>query len=115
MKFLRPLIFAIILATAFFYLTTYRNDLHPTSWLSRPQHLEVTEAAGGESLDPEEQNNISVYKKSISGVVNITSRTQTFDFFYGLVPQEGQGSGFVIDKEGHVLTNFHVIENAREV
>jgi len=115
MKFLRPLIFATILATAFFYFTTYRNDLHPTSWLSRPQHVEVTEAAGGESLDPEEQNNISVYKKSISGVVNITSRAMTFDFFYGLVPQEGQGSGFVIDKEGHVLTNFHVIENAREV
>jgi S1-C subfamily serine protease len=115
MRILRPLFFAIVLATAFFYFTTYRNDLHPTSWLSRPQHVEVTEAAGGESLDPEEQNNINVYKKSISGVVNITSRTQTFDFFYGLVPQEGQGSGFVIDKEGHVLTNFHVIENAREV
>jgi S1-C subfamily serine protease len=115
MKFLRPLIIAVILTVAFFYFTTYRNDLHPTSWLSRPQHVEVTEAAGGESLDPEEQNNINVYKKSISGVVNITSRTQTFDFFYGLVPQEGQGSGFVIDKEGHVLTNFHVIENAREV
>jgi len=38
-----------------------------------------------------------------------------FDFFYGAVPQEGQGSGFVIDKEGHILTNFHVIENARQV
>jgi S1-C subfamily serine protease len=39
----------------------------------------------------------------------------TFDFFYGLVPQEGQGSGFVIDKEGHILTNYHVIADAREV
>ena len=115
MRILRSFLFAIILATAFFYFTTYRNDFHPTSWLSRPQHVEITEAAGGESLDPEEQNNINVYRKNISGVVNITSRTQTFDFFYGLVPQEGQGSGFVIDKEGHVLTNFHVIENAREV
>ena len=37
----------------------------------------------------------------------------TFDFFYGLVPQEGQGSGFVIDKEGHILTNYHVIAEAR--
>jgi len=115
MRILRPFLFGIILATAFFYFTTYRNNLHPTSWLSRPQHVEVTEAAGGESLDPEEQNNISVYRKNISGVVNITSRVMVPDFFYGLVPQEGQGSGFVIDKEGHVLTNFHVIENAREV
>jgi len=32
-----------------------------------------------------------------------------------LVPQEGQGSGFIIDKEGHVLTNYHVIADARQV
>src|SRR5205807_2026486 len=38
-----------------------------------------------------------------------------FDFFYGLVPQEGQGSGFIIDKEGHILTNYHVIADARQV
>jgi S1-C subfamily serine protease len=48
-------------------------------------------------------------------VVNITSKAVTFDFFYGLVPQEGQGSGFVIDKEGHILTNYHVIADARQV
>ena len=63
----------------------------------------------------EEQNNISVYRKNIDSVVNITSRAMTFDFFYGLVPQEGQGSGFIIDKEGHVLTNYHVIADARQV
>ena len=38
-----------------------------------------------------------------------------FDFFNGLVPQEGQGSGFIIDKAGHVLTNYHVIADARQV
>ena len=114
MRFLRPLIVAIILAAAFFYFTTYRRE-HPSSWLGRPQNVEITEAAGGESLDPEEQNNINVYRKNISGVVNITSRAVTFDFFYGLVPQEGQGSGFIIDKEGHILTNYHVIEDARQV
>jgi S1-C subfamily serine protease len=83
--------------------------------MGRPQHVEITEAAGGESLDSEEQNNITVYRKNIGAVVNITSRVMTFDFFYGLVPQEGQGSGFVIDKEGHILTNYHVIADARQV
>src|SRR5258708_13132651 len=39
----------------------------------------------------------------------------TFDFFYGLVPQEGKGSGFLIDKEGHILTNYHVVADARQV
>src|SRR5208282_3655692 len=119
MKLIRPLILALAIAGGFFYFTTWRSnsqgELHPSNWLARPTQVEITEAAPGEPLDGEEQNNISVYKKNIPSVVNVTSRTQTFDFFYGLVPQEGQGSGFVIDKEGHVLTNFHVIENAREV
>ncbi len=88
MRFLRTLIFAIILASAFFYFTTYRNgSLHPANWISHPQHAEITEAAGGESFDAEEQNNIAVYRKNIGSVVNITSRVMTFDFLYGLVPQ----------------------------
>src|ERR1700685_2289131 len=117
MRFLRSLIFAIVLAAAFFYFTTYRHgSLHSANWVNRPQHFEITEAAGSsEGFDAEEQNNISVYRKNIASVVNITSRVMTFDFFYGLVPQEGQGSGFVIDKEGHILTNYHVIAEARQV
>ena len=116
MKLLRPIVLAIILAAAFFYLTTYRRGtVQSTNWLSRPQHVEITEAAGAEPLDAEEQNNINVYRRNIGAVVNITSRVMTFDFFYGLVPQEGQGSGFIIDKEGHILTNYHVIADAHDV
>jgi len=116
MKLLRPVAFAIVLASAFFYFTTWKSSpLRTTNWISRPTKVEITEAAGGESLDSEEQNNILVYRKNIPSVVNITSKAVAFDFFYGLVPQEGQGSGFVIDKEGHVLTNYHVIADARQV
>lgn len=116
MKMLRPILLAIILAGAFFYFTTYRRSaLRTVEWLGRPQHVEITEAAGGGSLDAEEQNNIGVYRKNIPSVVNVTSKAVTFDFFYGAVPQEGQGSGFVIDKEGHILTNYHVIADARQV
>jgi S1-C subfamily serine protease len=119
MKLLRPLLFALAIAGAFFYFTTWRSnsrgELHSTNWFAQPTQVEITEAAPNESLDSEEQNNISVYKKNIPSVVNVTSRAMTFDFFYGLVPQEGQGSGFVIDKEGHILTNYHVIADARQV
>ena len=116
MRVMRPIFLAVVLAGAFFYFTTYRSgSFQPASWLSRPHKVEITEAAGGEGLDNEEQNNISVYRKNIPTVVNVTSKAVTFDFFYGLVPQEGQGSGFIIDKEGHILTNFHVIADARQV
>ncbi len=70
---------------------------------------------GGPSFDAEEENNISVYRKVLPSVVNITSRTVEFDFFYGEVPQQGQGSGFVIDKQGHILTNYHVVQGAQQV
>jgi S1-C subfamily serine protease len=118
MKLFRPLLLAVIFAGAFYYFTTYRSGspLHPANWFGQSSNkLEITEAATGEVLDSEEQNNINVYRKNIDSVVNITSRAVTFDFFYGLVPQEGQGSGFIIDKEGHVLTNYHVIAEARQV
>jgi len=47
--------------------------------------------------------------------VNIKSRAVSYNFFYGLVPEEGQGTGFILDKEGHILTNYHVIANAQKV
>ena len=116
MKLLRPVLVAVILSGAFFYFTTYSSGpFRPSNWMGRPSKVEITEAAGGEQLDNEEQNNIGVYHKNIGAIVNITSRAVAYDFFYGLVPQEGQGSGFIIDKEGHILTNYHVIADARQV
>src|SRR5438876_8894135 len=119
MRLMRPVFLALAIAGAFFYFTTWRsNGSHPADWLTHsvnPAKVEITEAASGEALDSEEQNNISVYRRNIPAVVNVTSRAMTFDFFYGLVPQEGQGSGFVIDKDGHILTNYHVVADARQV
>ena len=116
MRVIRPLVLSVLIAGGFLYYTTYRNGrLHPANWVSPPAKVEITEAAGGDPFDAEEQNNIGVYRKSIASVVNITSRAMAYDFFYGLVPQEGQGTGFIIDKAGHILTNYHVIADAREV
>ncbi|HTC45782.1 MAG TPA: trypsin-like peptidase domain-containing protein [Candidatus Aquilonibacter sp.] len=119
MRIIRPALLALVIAGGFFYFTTWRsnssNILHSGDWLSHPANVEITEAAGNEGLDSEEQNNILVYRKNIPSVVNVTSRAMAFDFFNGLVPQEGQGSGFVIDKDGHILTNYHVVADARQV
>src|SRR6184192_3591602 len=114
MKFVRPIAIAALLVGFFFYYTTYRSGtLHTVN--SPPEKIEITQAASNEPLDADEQNNISVYRKNIGSVVNVTSKVVAFDFFYGLVPQEGQGSGFIIDRDGHVLTNYHVIADARQV
>ncbi len=116
MRFLRPIVLAVLLAGAFFYFTTYRSGRTlQVDWLGHPSKVEISEAAGQEPLDNEEQNNVNIYHKNIASVVNITSRAMSFDFFYGLVPQEGQGSGFIIDKQGHIVTNYHVVADARQI
>ena len=83
--------------------------------LSSPTSMRLTQAEAAPALTPEEQDNVAVYKKALPSVVNITSTTVTFDFFYGAVPQQGQGSGFILDKQGHILTNLHVVSGARQV
>jgi S1-C subfamily serine protease len=112
----RILIFVVVMVGGFYYFTTHHHDLGQAIPLSgivtRPTHVEITEAAEPQSFDSEEQTNINVYKKVLPSVVNISSRTVQFDFFYGEVPQEGQGSGFIIDRDGHILTNFHVVAEA---
>src|ERR1700678_4336047 len=116
MRFARPFILGAPLASAFYWITTHHQGTNPIAdVISRPTHIELSEAAGPEKLDPDEQNNIDVYHRVIPAVVNITSKTVAYDFFFGSVPEEGQGSGFVIDKEGHILTNYHVVGEAAQV
>ncbi|MBZ5521336.1 MAG: trypsin-like peptidase domain-containing protein [Acidobacteriia bacterium] len=115
MKSLRPWLLAILLVSVFYYFTTHPQGRFTPSWVARPAHVEITEAAAPPQFDTEEQENIAVYKKALPFVVNITSTAVAYDFFYGAVPQQGQGSGFVIDGDGRILTNFHVVENARQV
>jgi S1-C subfamily serine protease len=68
------------------------------------------------SLATDEQNNIEVYKAASPGVVYIQSTTMVRDFF-GMFsqPVEGAGSGSVIDEQGDILTNYHVIANAEKL
>lgn len=67
-------------------------------------------------LSSDEQNNISVYEAVSPGVVNITSISYKEDFWgFDVYPQQGSGSGSIIDKAGHILTNFHVIQGAQEL
>jgi len=62
-----------------------------------------------------ENSVIAVYDSAGPGVVNITNRQVAYDYFMQPVPEEGTGSGFVYDMEGHIVTNYHVIEGAQEL
>jgi S1-C subfamily serine protease len=75
----------------------------------------LTEAHAEPSLDAEEEQNVAVYKRDLPSVVNITSTQVAYDFFYQPVPEQGQGSGFILDRAGHILTNNHVVEGAQLV
>ena len=135
---LRPVLLVILLLAGFYYITTHVAPTGALAPLARALHgteslrqavpestntavrgamnsFELTEAAAAPSFDAEEQQNIGVYKKALPSVVNITSTAVQFDFFLGPVPQSGQGSGFILDKDGLILTKNHVIDNAQRV
>jgi S1-C subfamily serine protease len=63
----------------------------------------------------EEQNNIEIYRTLSPGVVNVHSTSYARDFFGFVEPQEGSGSGSIIDQNGDILTNYHVIEGAQKL
>jgi S1-C subfamily serine protease len=118
---LRPVLLVVLLVGGFWFLTTHlpanlgRYSLANLSLFhggGSGSALQLTEALAAPAYDAEEQNNIAIYKKVLPSVVNITSTTLVYNFFYGTVPQQGQGSGFILDKAGHVLTNYHVIADA---
>jgi S1-C subfamily serine protease len=116
---IRSVIWIVLLVGAFVYLTSYSNFRGtgnlPLSKLWRGAPLQLTVADAQPAYTPEETNRIAVYKRTLPSVVNVTSSALAFDFFYGVVPQSGQGSGFILSKDGRILTNYHVIENAQKV
>ncbi|NIM99912.1 MAG: peptidase S1, partial [candidate division Zixibacteria bacterium] len=63
----------------------------------------------------DEENNISIYRLVAPGVVNITSVVVERDFFFNPIPREGAGSGSIIDTNGHILTNHHVIRDSTKL
>jgi len=74
-----------------------------------------TEPAAATVLDATEAENVRIYKQASPAVANIVTRTVEYDFFFNAVPVEGAGSGFLIDTDGHILTNNHVIQGAQTI
>ena len=73
----------------------------------------LPEAPLPDGLSAEERRDIDVFRKASQSVVFITNYTRQIDYFSldAVETPSGTGSGFVWDKEGHIVTNFHVIED----
>ena len=114
---MRILLLAAVLAGAFVYVTS-----NPRWWprtlgdgesggplWSRPQ---VGRAAG---LSTDELNNIDIYKQALGATVNITSTIYRRDFFWNVFPVKESGSGFLVNEEGLIITNNHVVSGSAKV
>lgn len=77
--------------------------------------LRAPTAVSEKGLDAFELENVNIYKQASPAVANIVTRTVEYDFFFNPVPVEGAGSGFLIDTDGHILTNFHVVQGAQTI
>jgi len=107
----------VVMAAGFLYITSVAKwdvgrVLRPIQTAGRvwsePANAATTYA-------PDEQNNIEVYKTLSPGVVFIHSTSYARDFLGFVEPQEGSGSGSILDQQGNILTNFHVIEGAQKL
>jgi S1-C subfamily serine protease len=77
--------------------------------------LHLAAPTSDNTLDAFEAENVRIYKQASPAVANVVTRTVEYDFFFNPVPVEGAGSGFVIDTDGHILTNYHVIQGAQTI
>ncbi len=73
----------------------------------------AAQTAPAADLALSEKRAIALYKRNSDSVVNVTTRSFQYNSFMQLVPREGAGSGFVIDKAGYVVTNYHVVKGAQ--
>ena len=103
------------------YIWTNKDDLSlDLNSRPNPESLEFNKPQSLPDNRPivvsrDEEINIDVFEKIHPAVVNIVATTLSVNFWMQIIPTEGQGSGFIIDSKGYILTNNHVVENAQEI
>ncbi len=77
--------------------------------------IQALPAGAAPVISSDEKINMDVYDRVHKAVVNISTTTMRLNFWRQVVPQSGQGSGFIIDEKGYILTNDHVVGNAQRI
>jgi S1-C subfamily serine protease len=114
----RTLLWAFVLAFGFVWVTSkanWRLGKLTSPLLRQSAKWSEPAAVQGAGLTLDEQNNIDVYKAARLATVYITSTTVRPNFFYQPVASQSLGSGFLINEDGLILTNFHVISGSSKI
>jgi S1-C subfamily serine protease len=111
---LRPILWAVALASGFIYLTSsadwsVRRIFQPFRTTGRLWSAPEVAGAAALTFGADEQNNIDVYRTANSATVNISSIVYRENWFQQVYPERGQGSGFLINDQGWIITNRHVV------
>jgi S1-C subfamily serine protease len=112
---LRTFLIAAVIVGGFVYLTSRQNSPVRTFLRDSGPVWSGPAVALSAGLSADENNNIDIYKASKESVVYITSTVYQRDFFFGVQEVQGLGSGFLINADGQILTNYHVISGSSDV
>lgn len=112
---LRTLWIAVALVCAFVFFTSRQSSVRSFLRNAEPSWTGPVTVAHSAGLSADENNNIEIYKASKESVVYITSTVYQRDFFFGVQEVQGLGSGFLINADGQILTNYHVISGSSDV
>lgn len=114
----RSLLLAALLAGGFIWFTNSRSG-YLDRWLGQSRSPSVSwrgpDTARSAGLSSDELNNIEIYKRARMATVNITSTVYRRSWFFEVYPSRDVGSGFLIDDQGHILTNSHVLQGGGRV
>jgi S1-C subfamily serine protease len=111
--------FALILLLLFFW--SEREELYNFFESSpRPEYLDFNRPKGGSEpraivVSSDEKIDMDVFERVHPAVVNIAATTLSMNFWLEVIPRQGQGSGFIIDRQGYILTNNHVVAKAQKI